>query len=128
MPNTREKMAQCYLKSVDKCLNTKCRECEYFSIPSKPIRRCQAYMVADDLIANGVTFAEDNNVPNKWIPVTERLPHELLTVIIAVPNGKRTDVMPAYLANGWWKASNDWCYETDKVSHWMPLPEPPKGE
>ena len=26
------------------------------------------------LLANGVTFATDNNVGGKWIPVTERLP------------------------------------------------------
>ena len=80
-----------------------------------------AEVVADYLLDNGVTV-------QKWIPVTERLPHELLTVIIAVPNEKRTDVMPAYLANGWWKASNDWCYEKNEVSHWMPLPKPPCDE
>ena len=30
--------------------------------------------LADYLIAHGVTFATDNNVPCKWIPVSERLP------------------------------------------------------
>lgn len=30
--------------------------------------------IADHLIAHGVTFAEDNNVPSKWISVNDRLP------------------------------------------------------
>jgi hypothetical protein len=33
-----------------------------------------AEVIADHLIANGVTFATDNNAGSRWIPVTERLP------------------------------------------------------
>ena len=61
-----------------------------------------------------------------WIPVTERLP-EIGTVVLA--HGKRsattgmfqgTDSKPQY----WW-----WKHNTIKeVTHWMPLPEPPKEE
>ena len=32
--------------------------------------------IADHLIENGVTVGKDNNVPSKWIPVTERLPEK----------------------------------------------------
>lgn len=38
--------------------------------------------VADYLIDNGVTFATDNNVGSKWIPVTERLPKNEKDVLI----------------------------------------------
>lgn len=36
----------------------------------------QLNVEADYLISHGLTFAEDNNVPRKWIPVSERLPKE----------------------------------------------------
>lgn len=87
--------------------------------------------IADFLKSHGVTFAEDNNVPCKWVPVGERLPDK---------SGK-------YLVRcelwGWGKLFNQWtglCFFWDetrqfiddggpvmgKVTHWMPLPEPPK--
>ena len=43
----------------------------------------QLEMEADHLIANGVTFAEDNNVPSKWISVKDRLPESGVHVLVA---------------------------------------------
>ena len=77
---------------------------------------------ADHLIANGVTI-------QKWIPVTERLPDK---------NGE-------YLVSGAWRGEpaktwicefvvignvGGWANPARKpvVTHWMPLPEPPKEE
>ena len=53
MPNTREKLIEILL--------------------GKP-NKCTFEQLADFLIANGVTFATDNNVPTKWISVKDRLP------------------------------------------------------
>lgn len=64
----------------------------------------------------------------KWIPVTERLPEEKVNCIVHYKH--------AYCDNDdYWaigicfydgkKFQMDWTY---KVTHWMPLPEPPKGE
>ena len=79
--------------------------------------------VADHLIANGVTFATDNNVGDKWIPVTERLP-EAWTDVLAAYDDKTVSI-DAISDNGTWYSSYT---STKDVTHWMPLPEPPKGE
>ena len=84
-------------------------------------------MVADYLIANGVTIDKDINVPSKWIPVTEQLPDDGGCVLIALRWG--------YVDMGWYdKQFERWTsefvnrYEDGEITHWMPLPEPPKGE
>ena len=83
--------------------------------------------VADYLIENGVTFATDNNVGCKWIPVTERLP-ELHTKVLCC--GKKGGRFIAELC-AWGKENHlHWDKKNGQgcptVTHWMPLPEPPK--
>ena len=73
--------------------------------------------LADYLIANGVTI-------QKWIPVTKRLPKDGDTVLTYYQDGKVRVIQnnggfPMVLSN-----ELDWV----RVTHWMPLPEPPKGE
>lgn len=83
--------------------------------------------VADHLIDNGVTFATDNNVGDKWIPVSERLPNICEPVLVCCDfmGGKAFRVSDRYGKNGMlWAGIPD----NHKVTHWMPLPEPPKGE
>ena len=77
--------------------------------------------LADHLISNGVTVQE-------WIPVDDRLPKEKVNCIVHYKHaycdyddywaigmcfydGEKFQFGPAY-----------------KVTHWMPLPQPPKGE
>ena len=63
----------------------------------------------------------------RWIPVTERLP-ESDGFYIVVMNGDiwgEPDVWSSTACgfyNGKW--DEDWA----TISHWMPMPEPPKGE
>ena len=84
--------------------------------------------VADYLLDNGVTFAKDTNVPS-WIPVTERLPDYLGVFVVAIrePYKERVgndcaDFDP--FAKTWLPSM---CWDKGyKVTHWMPLPEPPK--
>ena len=115
--------------------------------------------IADHFIANGVTFATDNNVGGKWIPVTERLPKSGKHVLVAcvtpcgqyvcdayycsarsITGGCGDDLATIYdedddvyyLMPGWYEVIKNWDdYNSitiyDSVTHWMPLPEPPKG-
>lgn len=98
-------------------------------------------MVADHLIANGVTVP-DKNV-GKWIPVSERLPEEPGPFLIVVKSKYPFDRDYSYETDfamyrwdgkgrldGCWDALADWGdgEEYIHVTHWMPLPEPPKGE
>ena len=80
---------------------------------------------ADHLIANGVTFATDNNVGSKWIPVTERLPEKKGNYLGWTGS---TFMVGYYKGNAvWWIWSKD-LEGVDLFTHWMQLPQPPKGE
>ena len=76
-------------------------------------------------------FATDNNVGTKWIPVTERLPDHFGVFIVAIrePCKERVgkdcaDFDP--FAKTWLPSM---CWDKGyKVTHWMPLPEPPKED
>ena len=72
--------------------------------------------VADHLIANGVTVQE-------WIPVAERPPEEEGLYLVAVVN----DHERRYSKTAWYHGHGNW-FLYQKVTHWMPLPELPKGE
>ena len=93
---------------------------------------------ANFLIANGVTV-HDTNV-GKWIPVSERLPEIVKTTNVC---RKSNRVLCACLQadgkrmvkEGYMKFYNDFPEPNWKipgtihsVTHWMPLPKPPKEE
>lgn len=61
-----------------------------------------------------------NAVEVEWIPVSERLPEKSGDYLVAVNNGAYRFTHKMYYHEGWW-------YDFDcEVTHWMPLPEPPK--
>lgn len=88
--------------------------------------------VADHLISNGVTVQE-------WISVDDRLPEEDDNYIVtACDEGcsagegiwYSTVVVVAEYYKGswtWYEGSSEYSLE-GTVTHWMPLPKPPKGE
>lgn len=58
----------------------------------------------------------------QWIPVFERLPENDTAVIVATDNGMVFQCLYAY--DGW----DLWDGYTVNITHWMPLPEPPKED
>ena len=80
--------------------------------------------IVDTLLDNGVTVPE-------WISVTERLPEQTdpATAVLGITKQGKCYVVYYYKA-----AINDeftGFYDNAvkrAVTHWMPLPEPPKGE
>lgn len=76
--------------------------------------------IADFLISHGVRIQQ-------WIPVSERLPEPFVTVIVQVPGETPCPTVKAGFLNGsgkWY--INMFDYDPSEVTHWMPMPEPPK--
>ena len=65
----------------------------------------------------------------EWIDVNERLPENHKSVIIFDTD---KDMLVGFYSkelNMWQSELSDYLYENEcRVTHWMPLPEPPKGE
>ena len=79
------------------------------------------YEFADCLLANGVTVQE-------WISVEDRLPEDDSDVLAYSRNGEECRIYPANYAKGVWFDCIFTTPATDTTTHWMPLPQPPKGE
>ena len=66
-------------------------------------------------------------IKSKWIPITERLPSREGRYITAFSNGEVGENVFLIFRDShtkWYYNSED----TGEVTHWMPLPEPPKEE
>lgn len=62
----------------------------------------------------------------QWIPVTEKLPVEYVSVLVYIPSDyPLPQAKEAYLANGVW-VTKMCIYREKDITHWMPIPEPPK--
>ena len=85
--------------------------------------RVSTSRVADHLIANGVTVQE-------WISVKDRLPEDDQVVLCykaerGVRIGKHLAATYADGVSAFKDCGRDYAFG---ATHWMPLPEPPKGE
>ena len=105
--------------------------CQYYKS-----QHCHAERYADHLIANGVTFAADNNAGGKWIPVTERLPSNK-KVIDGETYFKNVAVRVKDLEFekiAFYDDEEKCWFDPEffpiagEVTHWCDLPEPPKEE
>ena len=90
-----------------------------------------AEVIADGLIAHGVTVQE-------WISVKDRLPDnkEYDWVLAQVVEDNGFMHIPTVMEyrqskNDWFEETYGWISDHNgafTVTHWMPLPQPPKGE
>lgn len=87
------------------------------------------YNVAVSFNENQAKYIESLGVLQKWIPVTERLPEENDRYLCNVKSfafpGRSYHAILHYDKRGGFREGNIY---TDDVTHWMPLPEPPKEE
>ena len=83
--------------------------------------------IADDLISNGVTVQE-------WISVKDRLPEdEGWYLVYTTPNRGYKSINKAMFCKvgagdnfeTYWRGTGG---HWENITHWMPLPNPPKGE
>lgn len=122
----REKLIELQKESLRNCdPGTTCLNCRY-----REQADCCERITADYMVANGVTI-------QKWIPVTKRLPEDDLP---KNSKAKQIKVLVAYMRNGnwvvrsnlrkkgrWWGEPDRWDWSVpDPITHWMPLPQPPK--
>lgn len=82
-------------------------------------------IIADHLLANGVTI-------QKWIPVSERLPDKMGQYVCQYVFGENTD-HPFFQVLWYFTNSENPHFQHEgsmglTVTHWIPLPEPPKEE
>ena len=77
--------------------------------------------VADYLLDRGVTVQE-------WISVTERLPEKGEEVLVFDTRENWTGFAWLRPDETWTALGFDFPFDLGEVTHWMPLPEPPKGE
>mgnify|MGYP003301372043 CR=1 FL=1 len=115
MPNTREKLIESLICAddyeVSVCRGYPCKVCRYKGTD------CTYKARADHLIANGVTVQE-------WISVKDRFPEKEGDYLIyaTVPfNGRKFMAVMHYEKDAYLPIWSD-------TTHWMPLPQPPKGE
>lgn len=85
----------------------------------------------NDNLAKSVNEASEI-LRRRWIPVTERLPSPKKAVLVWTPY--KQNIFMAYLQGNKWyvwgpggNCCNNWP-EYHAITHWMPLPEPPKEE
>lgn len=77
--------------------------------------------LADHLIANGVTV-------HQWISVEERLPEIGVRVLLLDKHGHILERELYRFIDGFLCFRPDGLVPGKHITHWMPLPEPPKGE
>lgn len=81
-----------------------------------------ALAIAQHLIAHGVTVPQ-------WISVDDRLPEPFVSVLVHMPGEEPCPtVREGFISNdGIWQSAM-FRREPGEVTHWQPMPQPPKGE
>ena len=90
--------------------------CKYYGFED-----CFPERFADHLIAHGVTVQE-------WISVDDRLPEPWKQVLIYSRHDFCESAFYIGIPGKWRVTWNHEMLDADSVTHWMPLPQPPKGE
>ena len=63
----------------------------------------------------------------KWISVKDRLPEAGTKALCYLKRGEYWTAVWDDCGDDLWSDGEAWC-SNGEVTHWMPLPEPPKGE
>ena len=96
------------------------KKAAYSSLPSNT-EDFHLNMFVTNLLSHGVTVQE-------WIPVTERLPEKGQEVLVFDTRENWTGFAWLRPDETWTALGFDFPFDLGEVTHWMPLPQPPKGE
>ena len=89
------------------------KKAAYSSLPSNT-EDFHLNMFVTNLLSHGVTVQE-------WISVDDRLPDKPMKCLVYTKRGECGGYEITYYNQGFY-------LQYSNVTHWMPLPEPPKGE
>lgn len=65
----------------------------------------------------------------RWIPISEKLPEEDADILVTYVDGEEVRIIPVNYGRGtWFDCILDNALDSLKVTAWMPLPEPWKGD
>ena len=100
---------------------SKCSECPYEDMPE-----CSSKLAADA----AVMYKQLEAAQPKWISVEERLPEFERRALVVNGHGR------VFILAFWRKTENKWSWIDESshfkhyndITHWMPLPEPPKED
>lgn len=107
---------------------------EYF----RPSRDKYCLSPVDDYVDDMIDRCIDNIIEfvkrepdNEWIECRKKMPENGKNVLVAIKNNRYSWIDIGYIEEcGWWTIGGEfWDRESDPaITHWMPLPELPKGE
>ena len=137
MPNTRENLFAPQLMPMGAITYAiACSHCKNRGADAKRCNQCKCEVKS--------WFELDTATVQKWIPVSERLPDAdgnylvakkifnnsiMQEVLSFAKDGRKVDKYDFHRGwkNVWYLYDSEWGHLTiDTVTHWMPLPEPPK--
>ena len=126
MMYVREKLVEILLQEDDLCERGECKDCSANG-------SCYYYRVADRLIANGITVQE-------WVSVKDGLPERPPDRVDEQGRSWFTPNIDCIVYDGKSVFAANYCFQNKcfwyadtlhplkNITHWMPMPHPPKGE
>lgn len=114
--DVREKLVELIFKSLCRHIHKSCKLAEN---------------IADDLIADGVTVQEWISVNNMLPKIYDKDSDWSVTVLFRttqghIHSGRRK--FGRHRMSYWVDEADNLFFSKEEVTHWMPLPQPPKGE
>lgn len=118
---------QCNFKNCRYCFDGNCASADKYENCKLTDLHCEIAKLTVDL----------DNAKSEWISVDERLPKYNTSVLVYRPTMAMPIVADTYY--GWYGEDDERWYEgwslygknlkgENVITHWMPLPEPPKGD
>ena len=89
---------------------------------------CEPMYYGDDALTIAQYFVDRGVTVPQWISVDDRLPEDNSDVLAYLRDGDKGRIYPANYAKGVWFDCFFDIPVTNATTHWMPIPEPPKGE